>query len=178
MCRVEVWGCTLLPSRLLRGCGEKVEGELRPESLGKGVGALAAGYPRLGWPGCPGTPWGRRLPTSAVCETTARVSVTEVLRVRSRELTRCSGLRAVTARGEDHEELAGGQGGPGARHLPSAWGGRCPVLVPPTCGSCVCGGGRVAPPNGCTCPVPWVQTPIGAGTKRPAASPPPATTAR
>ena len=54
-------GGALLPSRLLRGCGEEVEGELRPESLGKEVGALAVGYPRLGWPGCPGTRWVRNL---------------------------------------------------------------------------------------------------------------------
>ena len=62
--------------------------ELRPESLGRGYGALVAGYPRLGWPGCPGVPWGRRLPTSAGCETTACISVTEVLRFPPQELTR------------------------------------------------------------------------------------------
>ena len=52
---------------------------LRPESLGRGNGALAAGYPRLGWPGCPGAPWGRRVPTSAGCKTSACSSVPEGL---------------------------------------------------------------------------------------------------
>ena len=92
-------GGALLPSRLLRGCGEEVEGELRPESLGRGVGALALAYPRLGWPGCPGTPWGRRLPTSAGCKTSACVSVTEVLRVRYQELTHRGELWAAQGGG-------------------------------------------------------------------------------
>ena len=48
-CRGVVWGCGLLPSLSLRGCGEEDAGELRPESLGMGAGALAAGFP--GWDG-------------------------------------------------------------------------------------------------------------------------------
>ena len=75
-------GCVLLPvSYYEEVMRVKTARGLRPESLGRGNGALAAGYPRLGRPGCPGTPWGRRLPTSAGCETSACSSVTEVLRI-------------------------------------------------------------------------------------------------
>ena len=82
-------GCVLLPvSYYEEVMRVKTAWGLRPESLGRWNGVLAAGYPRLGWPGCPGAPWGRRLPTSAGCETTACISVTEVLRFRPQELTR------------------------------------------------------------------------------------------
>ena len=52
--------------------------------------------------------------------------------------------------------------------------GRWPELFPPSCGLCVVVGGRVAPPNGCLCPVPWVQTPVGGGYKAPGRLAPPA----
>ena len=61
-CRGVVWGCGLLPSLSLRGCGEEDAGELRPESLEMGAGALAAGYPWLGWMGCPWGPLGAEAP--------------------------------------------------------------------------------------------------------------------
>ena len=146
-CRGVVWGCGLLPSRSLRGCGEEDAGELRPEDLGMGAGALAAGYPRLGWPGCPGVPWGQRLPTSAGCETTTCVSVTEVLRVLPQELTR---------RGDC------GPGGPGGMTKKREWGammslavgtfpwpggGRCPGLFPSSRGRGAVVGGGVATPQ-------------------------------
>ena len=35
-------------------------------------------------------------------------------------------------------------------------------------------GGRVAPPNGCLCPVPWIQTTVGGGYKAPGRLAPPA----
>ena len=74
-------GCVLLPvSYYEEVMRVKTAWGLRPESLGRGNGALAAGYPRVVWPGSPGAPWGQRLPTSAGCETTACISVTEVLR--------------------------------------------------------------------------------------------------
>ena len=66
---------------------------------GAGLRVLAAGYPRLGWPGCPGVLWGRRLPTSAGCETTTCFSVTEVLRVLPQELTRRGDCGLGQARG-------------------------------------------------------------------------------
>ena len=82
--RVVVVGVSCYRCPTTRKCMMRVKTArgLRPESLGRGNGALAAGYPRLGWPGCPGAPWGWRLPTSAGCETTACFSVTEVLRFR------------------------------------------------------------------------------------------------
>ena len=50
-------GCVLLPvSYYEEVMRVKTARGLRPESLGRGNGALAAGYPRLGWPGCPGAP--------------------------------------------------------------------------------------------------------------------------
>ena len=176
-CPVVVWGCALLPSRLLQECGEEVEGELKPESLGRGVGALAAGYPRLGWPGCPGTPWGRTLPTSAGGETTACVSVTEVPRVRSQEFTRRGELWDVTARVGIMKRRRGARMGLAVAPLPRPGGGRSPVLLPPTCESCVWGGKGGIPQ--------WVFVPGAVGTDphwgrvRSACSPhPPGTIAR
>ena len=63
--RAGLWGplacgggwCVLLPvSYYEEVMRVKTASALRPESLGRGNGALAAGYPRLGWPGCPGAP--------------------------------------------------------------------------------------------------------------------------
>ena len=80
-------GCVLLPvSYYEEVMRVKTAWGLRPASRGRGNGALAAGYPRLGWPGCCGAPWGQSLPTSAGCETSACSSVTEVLRIRPRNL--------------------------------------------------------------------------------------------
>ena len=50
--------------------------------------------------------------------------------------------------------------------------GRCPVLVPPTCGSCVCVGGGGDPPMGVYARCRGYRPPLGAGTKCPVASPP------
>ena len=173
-CRVVVWGCGLLPSRLLRGCGEEVEGELRPDSLGRGVGALAAGYPQLGWPGCHGVPWGRRLPTSAGCETTTCISVTEVLRVLPQELTRRGDCGPGRPRGMTMRRKWGARMSLAVGTFPRPGGGRCPGLLPSSRGCGVVGGGAVVPPNGCLCPVPWVQTPVGGGYEAPGRLAPPA----
>ena len=147
-----VWGCRLLPSLSLRGCGEGDAGELRPERLGMEAGALAADYPRLGWPGCPGVPWGRRLPTSAGCETTNCVSVTEVLRVLPQELTRRGDCGPGRPMGMTMSAPSLGLGEAVARgySLP-------PVAVVL---SWVL---EWLPPNWCLCPVPRVQTPVGGG---------------
>ena len=51
-------------------------------------------------------------------------------------------------------------------------GGRCPGLLPLPCARGVVVGGGVVPPNRRLCPVPWAQTPVGPGMKRPVASPP------
>ena len=50
--------------------------------------------------------------------------------------------------------------------FPRPGGGRCPVLIPSPPVFHMCGGGgRLGPPNGYLCPVPWVKTPIGDGYK-------------
>ena len=146
-CRGVVWGCGLLPSRSLRGCGEEDAGELRPESLGMGAGALAAGYPRLGWPGCPGVPWGRRLPTSAGCETTTCVSVTEVLRVLPQELTRRGDCGPGRPRGMTMKREWGARMSLAVGTFPRPGGGRCPGLFPSSRGRGAVVGGGVATPQ-------------------------------
>ena len=143
-CRGVVWGCGLLPSLSLRGCGEEDAGELRPESLGMGAGALAAGYPRLGWPGCPGVPWGRRLSTSAGCETTTCVSVTEVLRVLPQEITRRGDCGPGQPRGMTMKRKWGARMSLAVGTFPRPGGGRCPRLFPSSRGRGAVVGGGVA----------------------------------
>ena len=177
-CRGVVWGCGLLPSRSLRGSGEEDAGELRPESLGMGAGALAAGYPRLGWPGCPGVPWGRRLPTSAGCETTTCVSVTEVLRVLPQELTRRGDCGPGRPRGMTMKRKWGARMSLAVGTFLRPGGGRCPGLFPSSRGrGAVVGGGVATPQRGS---VPGaVGTDPRWGRVRSARSPrPPCTTAR
>ena len=59
--------------------------------------------------------------------------------------------------------------------LPWPWGGHCPVLIPPTCEFCLVGGGGGDPPMGACARCRGYRPPLGAGTKRPVASPPGAT---
>ena len=147
---------------------------LRPESLGRGNGALAAGYPRLGWPGCPGAPWGRRLPTSAGCETSACSSVTEVLRIRPKELTRRGDCGPGRPRGMIMKRKWGARMSLAVGTCLRPGGGRCPGLLPlPRARGAVVGGG-VVPPNRRLCPVPWAQTPVGGGYEAPGRLAPPA----
>ena len=143
---------------------------LRPESLGRGNGALAAGYPRLGWPGCPGAPWGRRLPTSAGCETTACFSVTEVLRFRPQELTRRGDCGPGRPRGMIMKRKWGARMSLAVGTFLRPGGGRCPGLLPLPCAR-----GAVVvwyPPTGVCARCRGYRPPLGAGTKRPVASPP------
>ena len=166
-------GCVLLPvSYYEEVMRVKTAWGLKPESLGRGNGAPAAGYPRLGWPGCPGAPWGRRLPTSARCETTACISVTEVLRIRPQELTRrgdCGpgrprGMIMKRKRGARMSLAVGTFLRPGEADARGYYLSLVPVVrwwvvvwYPPTgvCARCR----RHRPP-------------LGAGMKRPVASPP------
>ena len=143
-CRGVVWGCGLLPSLSIRGCGEEDAGKLRPESLGMGAGALAAGYPWLRWPGCPGVPWGRTLPTSAGCETTTCVSVTEVLRVLPQELTRRGDCGPGRPRGMTMKRKWGARMSLAVGTFPRPGGGRCPGLFPSSRGRGAVVGGGVA----------------------------------
>ena len=173
-----MWGCGLLPSLSLRGCGEEDAGELRTESLGMGVWALAAGYPWLRWPGCPGVPRGRRLPTSAGCETTTCVSVTPVLRLLPQELTRRGDCGPGRPRGLAMRRKWGARMSVAVGTFPRPWGGRCPGLFPSSRGrGAVVGGGvptsqRVSVPGA-------VGTDLCLGRVRSAWSPrPPCTTAR
>ena len=115
--------------------------------------------------GVPWDPVGPRHPTSAGCESTACVSVTEVLRVRSQELTRRGELWAVTARGRKMKRRRGARVGMAVGTFPQHGGGRCPVLIPPSCESCVC------PPMGVCAWCRGYRPPLGAGTKRPVPSP-------
>ena len=177
-CRGVVWGCGLLPSLSLRGCGEEDAGELRPESLGMGAGALAAGYPWLGWPGCPGVPWGRRLPKSPGCETTTCVSVTEVLRVLPQELTRRGDCGPGRPRGMTMKRKWGARMSLAVGTFPRPGGGRCPGLFPSSRGRGAVVGGGVVPPNWRLCPMPWAQTPVGGGYEAPGRLAPPCTTTR
>ena len=109
-----------------------------------GAGALAAGYPLLGWPGCPGVPWGRRLPTSAGCETTTCVSVTEVLRVLPQELTRRGDCRPGRPRGTTMKRKWGARVSLAVGTFPRPGGGRCPGLFPSSRGRGAVVGGGVA----------------------------------
>ena len=59
-----------------------MKGRSRPEKLGES-GPEAMRYPWLGWKGCQGTPWGRRRPTLAGCETKTCLPITKVLRDRT-----------------------------------------------------------------------------------------------
>ena len=145
---------------------------LRPESLGRGNGALVAGYPRLGWPGCPGAPWGRRLPTSAGCETTACFSVTEVLRFRPQELTRRGDCGPGRPRGMIKKRKWGARMSLAVGTFLRPGGGRCPGLLPLPCAR-----GAVVvvvryPPTGVCARCRGHRPPLGAGMKRPVASPP------
>ena len=173
-----VWGCGLLRSLSLRGCGEEDAGELRPESLGMGAGALAPGYPRLGWPGCPGVPWGRRLPTSAGCETTTCVSVTEVLRVLPQELTRRGDCGPGRPKGMTMKRKWGARMSLAVGTFPRPGGGRCPGLFPSSRGRGAVVGGGVATSQRVSVPG-AVGTDPRWGRVRSARSPrPPCTTAR
>ena len=91
-----------------------------------GAGAVAPGYPRLGWPGCRGVPWGRRLPTAAGCETTTRVSVTEVLRVLPQELIRRGDCGPGRPMGMTMKRKWGARMSLAVGTLLRPGGGRCP----------------------------------------------------
>ena len=133
--------CVLLPvSYYEKVMRVKTARGLRLESMGRGNGALAAGYPRLGWPGCPGAPWGRRLPTSAGCETTACFSVTEVLRFRPQELTRRGDCGPGRPRGMIMKRKWGARMSLAVGTFLRPGGGRCPGLLPLPCARW-CGGG-------------------------------------
>ena len=147
---------------------------LRPESQGRGNGELAAGYPRLGWSGCPGAPCGRRLPTSAGCETTAWFSVTEVLRFRPQELTRRGDCGPGRPRGMIMKRKWGARMSLAVGTFLRPGGGRCPGLLPLPCARGALVGGGVVPPNRRLCPVPWEQTPVGGGYEAPGCLAPPA----
>ena len=108
---------------------------------------MAAGYPRLGWPGCPGVPWGRRLPTSAGCETTTCVSVTEVLRVLPQELTRRGDCGPGRPRGMTMKRKRGARMSLAVGTIPRPGGGRCPRLFPSSRGRGAVVGGDVAAPQ-------------------------------
>ena len=177
-CRGVVWGCGLLSSLSLRGCCAEDAGELRPESLGMGTGALAAGYLRLGWPAYPGVLRGRRLPTSAGCETKTCVSVTEVLRTLPQEPTRRGDCGPGWPRGMTMKRKWGARMSLAVGTFPRAGGGRCPGLFSSSrgCGAVVGGGVAISQ---------WVSVPGAVGTDprwgrvRSARSPrPPCTTAR
>ena len=170
-CRGVVWGCGLLPSLSLRGCGEEDAGELRPESLGMGAGALATGYPWLGWPGCPGVPWGRRLPTSAGCETTTCVSVTEVLRVLPQELTRRGDCGPGRPRGMTMKRKWGARMSLAVGTFPRPGGGRCPGLFLSSRGRGAVVGGGVVPPNWRLCPVPTQRALLQQRVAKPCSDP-------
>ena len=138
-----------------------------------GAGALAAGYPWLGWPGCPGVPWGRRPPTSAGCETTTCVSVTDVLRVLPQELTRRGDCGPGRPRGMTMKRKWGARMSLAVGTFPRPRGGALPGAIPflpwPWC----CGGwwcGYL--PTGVCARCRGYRPPLGAGTKRPVASPP------
>ena len=168
-------GCVLLPvSYYEEVMRVKTAWGLRPESLGRGNGALAAGYPRLGWPGCPGAPWGRRLPTSAGCETTDCVSVTEVLRFRPQELTRRGDCGPGRPRGMIMKRKWGARMSPAVGTFLRPGGGRCPGLLPLPCVRRAVVGGGVVPPNRRLCPVPWARTPVGGEYEAPGRLAPPA----
>ena len=161
-------GCVLLPvSYYEEVMRVKTSWGLRPESLGRGNGALAAGYPRLGWPGCPGGPWGRRLPTLAGCETTACISVTEVLRVLPQELTRPGDCGPGRPRGMIMKRKWGARMSLAVGTFLRPGGGRCPGLLPLPCVRVAVVSGGVVPPNRRPCPVPWAQTPVGGGYEAP-----------
>ena len=133
-------GCVLLPvSYYEEVMRVKTAWGLRPESLGRGNGALAAGYPRLGWPGCPGAPWGRRLPTSAGCETSACSSVPEGLRIRPQELTRRGDCGPGRPRGMITNRKWGARMSPAVGTCLRPGGGRCPGLLPLPCARWRCG---------------------------------------
>ena len=109
-----------------------------------GAGALATGYPWLGWPGCLGVPWGRRVPTSAGCETTTCVSVTEVLRVPPQELTRRGVCGPGRPRGMIMKRKWGARMSLAVGTFPRPGGGRCPGLFPSSRGRGAVVGGGVA----------------------------------
>ena len=168
-------GCVLLPvSYYEEVMRVKTARGLRPESLGRGNGAPAAGYPRLGWPGCPGAPWERRLPTSAGWKTSACPSVTEVLRIRPQELTCRGDCWPGRPRGMIMKRKRGARISLAVGTCLRPGGGRCPGLLPPPCArGAVVGGGEV-PHNRRLCPVPWAQTPVGGGYEPPGRLAPPA----
>ena len=172
-----VWRWWVCPATgdLLRGSdeGEDCSGTEAGEPTAREWG-LAAGYPRLGWPGCPGAPWGRRLPTSAGCETTACFSVTEVLRFRPQELTRRGDCGPGRPRGMIMKRKWGARMSLAVGTFLRPGGGRCPGLLPLPCARGAVVGGGAVPPNRRLCPVPWAQTPVGGGYEAPGRLAPPA----
>ena len=137
-----------------------------------GAGALAAGYPWLGWPGCPGVPWGRRLPTSAGCETTTCVSVTEVLRVLPQELTRRGDCGPGRPRGMTMKRKWGARMSLAVGTFPRPGGGRCPGLFPSSVAVVLWWVVVWYPPTGVCARCRGHRPLLGAGMKRPVASPP------
>ena len=180
--RAGLWGsvacgggaCVLLPvSYYEEVMRVKTAWGLRRESLGRGNGALAAGYPRLRWLGCPAAPWGQRLPTSVGRETTACFSVTEVLRFRPQELTR----RGHCGPGRPREMIMkrkwGARIGLAVGTFLQPGGGRCLGLLPLPCArGAVVGGGVVPPQTSVFARCHGHRSPSGAGMKRLVASPP------
>ena len=75
--------------------------------------------------------------------------------------------------GDDHEEEMGGQDEPGGRHLPSAWGRSLPGAITSFLWPwCYGGWWSGYPPTGVCARCRGYRPPLGAGTKRPVASPP------
>ena len=172
-----VWWWWVRPATgvLLRGSdeGEECSGTEAGEPGGGGMGRWRRVIPGSDGRGALGPRGGRRLPTSAGCETSACSSVTEVLRIRPQELTRRGDCGPGRPRGMIMKRKWGARMSLAVGTFLRPGGGRCPGLLPLPCArGAVVGGGEV-PPKRRLCPVPWAQTPVGGGYEAPGRLAPP-----
>ena len=139
---------------------------------GDGGWGAGGGLSPAGMAGVPWGPVGAEAPHVAGCETTTCVSVTKVLRGLPQELIRRGECGPGRPRGMTMKRKWGARMSLAVGTLLRPGGGRCPGLFPSSRGRGAVVGGGVATPQRGSVPVPWVQTPLGAGTKRPVASSP------
>ena len=85
-----------------------------------------------------------------------------------------AGTVGRTAKGDDNEEEMGARMSLAVGTFPRPGGGRCPGLFLPPVAVVLWWVVVWLPPNGCLCPVPWVQTPVGGGYEAPGRLAPPA----
>ena len=148
-------------------------GRRRGTEVGKPWGGGWGAGGGLSPAGMGGLPWGPVGAEAPHVETTTCVSVTEVLRVLPQEFIRCGDCGPGRPRGMTTKRKWGARMSLAVSTSPRPGDGRCPCYSLPPVAVVLWWVVVWLPPNGCLCPVPWVQTPVGGGYEAPGRLVPP-----